>query len=442
MYSAHCFVGMKGLIDNTYGAVAKLGELSRKSKTYSRDMGIYGSDTYPDAVLMCFRSVKTITESSGSTTTNNIVMPTRYQTPLLHAAQWFYTQCTNLVFTSDATACAQVFNSEFSSIFKIEDIGSMVVDAQGRYLPQYITLSLVSDTDGSTVKMWFANSAFENQYSFFEIGITIPTDSVDLMHQSAEVFVPLIASIDTMDVVNKANRAYGGTAYTHLVARDYIWYDSTDSTQHTKVTFLITIWGEAGNNDDAIRDAIKNYILSNTSYSESIWRVHFPDLFIPTEFYIVPLWNNIAIEFQTVLSGVYGSGVQIPGLLTTAQSAMYGYSSTWISQGCSIHASPYKSVMFLAIGSQENRLAETTLTAQYPDYLAVSTTSADFDRMSTNTQGFCILLNSLLYAAESMTSTSDVPQGMLRVVRGGNTYVSATYNDADYLVLTKAFFNS
>jgi hypothetical protein len=98
--------------------------------------------------------------------------------------------------------------------------------------------------------------------------------------------------------------------------------------------------------------------------------------------------------------------------------------------------------MFLAIGSQENRLAETTLTAQYPDYLAVSTTSADFDRMSTNTQGFCILLNSLLYAAESMTPTSDVPQGMLRVVRGGITYVSATYNDADYLVLTKAFFNS
>lgn len=436
MYSAYSFVTIQSMIDNEPGQLSALGELSGPAMTFSREKGIYGSSTAPSVRIINFRST---TADDSTNTTTLITMPTTHSDALLAASQWFAEQSIAGTFTADAAQTAQFFTAEFSN-FTLQDIGKMYVNSAGQYLPGSITVKLNTVSEDNVLRLWFADEAFRSEYGFYEIQVLPPVDNIDDLTKDYEDVIPVLQALTIAGQLKRADAQFSQWPTTHLLGRQYAWYDFEDATQTTPATFVVAIWGAAGNNDDAIRDAIRDYILDNSEYGQDRWEIHFPDLFIPTEFYIIPLWDRFSIPFQTLLSGVYSPTVKPADAVTIAEATMDGYATDWITSNLDIAGTVYKSVVFLALGNEKNRLAKPTFAEQWPGYAALSTTHIDFDRLDSKTQAFILLLNDMLFSAETLTEYSDLPTGMTRVTRNGKLYLSASLYDCQYLMLTKAYF--
>lgn len=438
MYSAYSFVNIQSMIDNELGKVAPLGELSKTGASFSKEHGFYGdAAAAPFARLICLRS----TEADDSTNNVTLIpMPASYSDPLLQVANWFAKTALNSGFTNDSTLAAQNFSTEFPT-FTLLDIGKMYSNPAGQWLPGSVTVKLNSATEDNYLKLWFVDAAFQAEYSFFTIEILGPLPNVDDLTKDYETTIPLLQGLTIEGQIKKAKDLWYGSDYTVLDAEAFAWYDFEDPTKTTPATFVYAIWGAAGNNDDAKRQATRDWILGKSQYGQDRFEVHLPDLFISTEFYLIPLWDRVAVPAQTVTYGVYHPAVKPNEAVSISKDTMDGYAASWVTgDNIEIVGTTMKSVMVLALGNEKNRLAKPTFSAQWPGYAAIPTTHVDFDNMSPATQDFVYLLNSMLVAAETLTEYSDLPSGMSRVIRGDKLFLAASLNDCQYLVLCKKYF--
>lgn len=437
MYSAYSFVLIPSFIDNAVGVVSPVGELAPRSYTASKEKGSYSNaDIAPSAKLVTFRS----TEADENTNNTTLIqMPVVYRNPLLMISNWITEECIAGNFTADRTQMLQYINAEFGTVFDVLDMGAIVLAGQNQYIPSSITLKHIAagNTQDNYLKLWFADETFRTEYTFFEIEVLSPTDVVDALTNDYTTVFPLLEAITVPGQLAKADTLFSKYPTTHLIGKNWRWYDFDDATKNMDAPYVYAIWGFAGNSDDAIREATKDYLLANSSFDATRWGVHHPDLFVPTEFYIIPTWHNIAIPFQTILSGIYSATVKYADIPAIAAATMPGFTPAWIAQSVTVSGTAFKSLNFLACGHPDNRLAEKTFDKQWPRYTSLSTTHIDFDRMGDDTENFILLLNRMLVAAESMTAFSDLPQGMTRVVRDDMIYLSTTYEEVQYLVLSK-----
>ena len=194
--------------------------------------------------------------------------------------------------------------------------------------------------------------------------------------------------------------------------------------------------GEAGKNLDALKNTLKEYILANSQYDEDAWNAIFPDIFGATEVIFVPNWPHWAIPVDTLNSGVYSAAGNWKALRDLAHQLVRGndYTEEHIDNVLNIVASSYKCVQMAVVGGPRNRDGINQFADLWPDYLAVSTSSIDFDRMSDSTKQFARILNTLLLTAETMTSQTDIPSGTLRVIRDNVLYITASFNRIQLLV--------
>lgn len=439
MYSAYSFVTIQSMIDNAVGKVAPLGELSPTSATFSKELGFYAdAAAAPYARLVCFRS------TNAADTVNNVTlipMPVTYSTPLLQVANWFAQKSITGGFTNDSTLAAQNFSTEFPN-FTLLDIGKMYSNAQGRWLPGSVAVKLNTSGEDNYLRLWFVDEAFKGEYSFYTIEILPPLEPIDELTKDYETVIPKLQALTIPGQLKKADARFSATPTTHLIGESWEWYDFEDASQHTPAPYIYAIWGAAGNNADAIREATREYILANSAYGQDRWEIHHPDLFIPTEFYLIPLWDRVAIPAQTLLNGLYRPAVKPVDAQTLARATMVDYPAAWVNGNVEVVSTTVKSAVMLALGNQKNRLAKPTWTEQWPGYAAIPTTHIDFDNLDPDTQGFIYILNQMLVTAESLTMYSDIPTGMTRLERGGKLYLSASYKDCQYLMLAKKYWTS
>jgi len=438
MYSAYSFVNIQSMIDNAVGKVAPLGELSPDSASYSKEQGLYGDAVAaPYARLVCFRS----TEEDDSTNNVSLVpMDVAYSDPLLQVANWFAQTSINGGFSNDSTLAAQNFSTEFPN-FTLLDIGKMYSNTANQWLPGSVAIKLTTASEDNYLKLWFADAAFEAEYSFYTIEVLPPLDTVDDLTQDYETVLPALKALTIEGQIKKAKEKWSKGVRPVIDADTFEWYDFEDAEQHAPAPYVYAIWGQAGNNEDAKRQATRDFILGKSKYGQDRWEVHHPDLFIPTEFYLIPLWDRVAVPEQTVSYGLYRPVVKPAEAVRISKDTMVGYPDAWVSgDNIEIVSTCMKSLQVLALGNEKNRLAKPTFSEQWPGYAAISTTHVDFDNLHPETQQFIYLLLNMLVAAESLTAYSDLPAGMSRVTRDGKLYLAATYKDCQYLVLNKQYF--
>ena len=302
MYSAYSFANIQSMIDNAVGKVAPLGEMSPTAAAFSKEHGFYSdSATAPYANLICFRS------TTEDDTTHNVSLtpiPSNYSAALLQVANWFAQSAINGQFTNDSSLTAQNFTAEFPN-FTLLDIGKMYSNSKNQWLPGSVTVKLKNTSEDNYLRVWFVDAAFRAEYSFYTIEILPPLSPIDEMTKDWEVTIPALQALTIEGQIKKAKQKWAAGVNPVLDAKAFEWYDFEDATQHAPAPFVYAIWGAAGANDDAKREATRAWILANSTYGQDRWEVHFPDLFIPTEFYLGPRWDRLAGPQQTLVDGLY-----------------------------------------------------------------------------------------------------------------------------------------
>jgi hypothetical protein len=437
MYVLKGFANHALLANNTPGTNNAIGEISAQSITYSREQGQYVNQIAPNVTLISFLSATDDTPT---------VIDPDLATRTLTIIEWIF----NLSITTSGPIYADVFLQEILAQFqgKAENFqcGAIVNDGT-HYIPEWV--SWKDDVLGSDnyIKVWFADASFLSQYDEFEIVVVPPLPNLDDFFKTGAQVEALVNARDNAQMLvafqNAKKDANGVTRPETIVRADiYNYHDPLVATHLVPTTWGTLIYGQAGNNIDSIKDALQKYILANTQHTRDEWVAIFPDIFKRTEFILVPNWASFAIPDNSAQVGIYSPIHNLAALNTLIAAYAFGYSQTHINAHATGLSHQYKSVSIGSIGSIENRDNLYELQQVFPDFIAVASTSTDFNRMSQDTQGFAELLENMLITAETMGQFTSLPAGMTRLTRNNQLFLVATYDNIHFLVAAKVNFSS
>jgi hypothetical protein len=441
MYSLKGFISNAVFADNTPGAAAVIGELSTQSSTYSTTKGYYSQEAIPDLTFVSFLS--------QDSSTGTVAVPASIVTQVLQVAAWVYAQTQavpNPGQIAADTLLAGLLN-QFQTSAQNFTSGAMVTD--GTYwVPEWLewenttdsTYGSIATGNPNLIKIWFTDGSFEVEYDEFSIVVVPPMTNLDGFFTTSSNVQALLAAQNYVDTMALVQAAKGNNPESIIEAQTYNYVDPALATNLIPTNWTVLIYGQAGNNIDAIANAIIAYILANSTHTQAEWTAILPDLFKRTEFTLIPMWDQYAIPNRNQVSGIYSPVASPSRALAMMTQVASSYPEGHINSNCCVQTYPYKSVALVSCGSPNNRNAEYQIENVFPDILSVPSQSLDFARMSTDTQNFMLLLGQMLPAAEALTEYGNVPTGMTKLTRNNILYLVASYEGINYLMVAKSNF--
>lgn len=436
------FINNEAFLDATPGAVSKIGELSTLSSTYSINKAEYfQGSTAADLTFISF--------TSNDSSVGNVQVPQDIATQVLQIAAWVFAQ-TQAVPNPGQIAQATILSgllNQFQTSAQNFTAGNMVTD--GTYwVPEWIQWENTTDpaygsiASGNTniIKIWFVDSSFSTEYDGYQIVVIPPMAVLDNFFTPSANVAALLAAQNYVTTMNLVQAAKNGNPETILLGETYEYVDPGNPNNLLPTNWTLLIYGPAGNNVDAIQNALINYILANSTHTQAQWTQILPSLFKQTEFILIPMFDQLAVPNRNQQTGIYSPQANNSRALSMMASVAQSYPAAHIASNTVTMTYPYNNVALISCGSPNNSGNNFQLEDLFLDLLSVPSTSIDFSRMSQATQNFSLLLNKMLIAAETLTQYGNVPVGMSTLVRDGIFFLVATYQNVNYLMVCKSNF--
>jgi len=431
MFVLKAFIENALFISATPGIVSTIGELSTQSLTYTKNKRVYLSTLAPELEIIAF------TCADNNTPT---ILSLALSDQIGSIAKY--------IFNHTIDSHTQVFANILLESLLVDFVGSAdsfncgEIVSDGDYsIPEWVSWrsTLPDATEQSEFKIWFSDTSFQEQYDGFEIVIIPPFDNLDNFFNPASMIRTALNAITPSDWMNRIQTAKDIYPETVIRSEMYTYYDSLNPSNTIQTTWSFLIYGAAGNNIDAISDALIDYILTHSTHTRAQWEQIIPDIFKHTEFIIAPQWHEYGIPNRTLEAGIYSPITNIQKALSSIGKIVPEYPTPHINANVSVVANPYKSISLLVVGSPNNRNNKFGIKDIFPDYIAVQSTSSDFTRMTQSTQDWTTLLERMLIIAETMTSFTTLARGYSKVTREGVLFLTARYENINYLVASKLF---
>lgn len=427
------FMNVAQLIDNAPAQLSALGEVSTWSMTYSKTHGVYTSDITPGVALMTF-SVK------DSATDTNQVLTIAESELTLRIAQACLAYASSHVPPIDPSDFVSSIQADFYTEIESLEFGDLI-SASNTTLPAWFSFTSKAG-DKNENRIWFADEYFRLEYPEYDITVVSPlTDMNDFLKPWATA-VELINARTLTILVDEAQAQKQLNPETYFRHFEFDFVNRTNPTQKKKTSWFILVYGEAGNDDDTIKDAIIDELVKNTGQPEDVWEEIFPELFKRTEFILLPQWQNIAIPNMATTTSIYSPFVGLKAGIDYAKEKIDFYTADWIENNSMSWPVTYKAVSIVSVDGQSNADDQLHLRNVYPDYIPIPSTDPDFQRMTVLTQNWVHFIIRIVAAAETVTGTSTLPQGIRRRKRGNLWWLAGTYNGANFLVTQRRNFVS
>ena len=434
MYTAKGFMAMFGLSNNALSKVGKFGELSTQSQTFTRDMRNYSKTQYPDVTLFMFKCIDEMNLRIEPSAT--------FSNTLLALGEWIYQQHTSKLIPSNRNKATFVkaIEDQFSAIQSVL-IGEILTGEPDMNMPDYIQFKLLDGTNQYQVTLWFSDEAFNTQYPETEIFIIPPLARIDDLIDSKTNVNNKMLALPRSYIVKAVQEIRGNNPETDLNSYELLHHDPNDPNSVLKTDWTSVIYGRAGNDVEAIKEAIREYIEEHSDYDK--WDEIFPDLYSENEFMIIPFWGNLALQSDALKVGLYSSMIN-PTVATSIVKAFLPntYNKTidsrdFVDTNLLVASSMYRAAMFGIVGNPNNLNDTYNFREKFPDYMALSTEDVDFVRMEANTQKFALTLADVLNEAYKYKPTDTMKPEYLRIIRKNNHYISFIVDGYSYSVLTK-----
>ena len=438
MYAIKGFITHATFINNALtggvGQVAKIGEISTQSLTFSRECGRYMSGNAPGLTLVTLLSAKDgALQPVESGVSEHVLKIAKfiYDKTILSGQQVYIDELMN-----DLIAAFAGKAENFS--------GGQMVNEGPYWMPQWISWKNVEDATlgDNEIRLWFVDESFQEQYDEFEIVVVPPFDNLDDFFKTGTEVENLLTKLTESERFQRLQNAKQGLPETIIRSQAYDYFDPYNAAHKVASNWGLLIHGPAGNNVDVISDTLVEYILAHSTHTREEWTKILPDIFKRTEFILLPLWDQYAIPNKETQEGMYSQLTRMSMAIKKFKDVVVAYPVGHIDFFISQMGHPYKGLAILSVGGPDNRDNLFALANVFPDYLPVSSTSLDFNRMDLHTRDWMLILNEMLIWAEIMTEYSSIPgqAGFTRTVRNGVLYIVRNYQNINYLVAAKKNF--
>lgn len=428
MYRFKGFAGIRTLVNNNAFAVAAVGELSASAKTYAKDVRVFGG-VRPDVQIYGFSSKEAAVD---------VPVPDAIVANVTEIAEWVVSRQAVISVVESLAEFKLAITNNFADKCAGFEVGELVTASNGKLYPSYLSWGLATYSVSNYNTLYFSNESFEKNYDEYEITVVPPITPLSALFLNyADTYASIVALSYTKKIqeIQAVRQRYPETV---LTAETYDYYNAANPTVKNPTDWTFIIHGPRGNDPDAIKNALLNYISLNSTQGIDKWQAIYPDIFKTTEFLFLPFWRNIAIREMTNVASIYSSVCSINDDLAWMKTKTVSIPAAHHNRYAGVVARPYKSLQIGIIPGVGNKASAMRLTDVFPDMIAVSTTSNDFRRMNETTRGFLEKLDDMLYQAETYTTNSNLSSDYRTTTRDGMLYITMTYMNVRYLVATRA----
>lgn len=422
------FVTIDKYINNQPNQTSVIGELSTWSTTYSRQKEEYNDTNIPGYSLVVFKSINDISNQS-------MVVDNTQVNQILSIVSGSIDYTIDKIQPYNVTNFIDTLLADFGNRVSNIEIGSFVNNGEIA-LPEWMSWTS-KENNNTFVKIWLSDNAFADQYEYNDILVIPPIANLDNLfgiYSHALTTIQDRTSLELSTLIETAKSSNPET-YIRFLSFDYI--NPTNPAVNNSTTWIVLVYGKSGDNIDSIKDAIVEYALNNSSHNRTEWTAIFPNIFKRTEFIIIPRWDKVAIPNLTSLTALYQSIVDPSETIDHAKSLIDYYSDSFISNNISIVPITYKTISLVVINGESNIVGSKRLMDIIPDYIPVSTSSSDFNRMRIRTRELLVLIERAVIVAETITRYSNIGTDMRKIYRANKLYVSFLYNNINYLVYAR-----
>lgn len=423
------FAQIGPLTNNTRGVVAPVGEISTKCRTFTRNLT---ENVHNDFLG------ETLVGLSYSENDTSLQVPDDTAYKCLKAINWTYTQARQGRFTENQQVYQQYFIQSLGAEYDLIATGRMVGFGT-YYAPEWIEIAPFQGSAENRWKIWFSDDSLYNQYDEFLILVIPPIVNIDAFFDDYDAVMTLMAGVEQTEQFQRMTNAIGKDPQSTQRSDVFLWQDRNDKTLKVSTNWVTAHYGMAGDNLDSVKEAIRDYIMANTTHTRDEWAEIFPDLFTSTEFIVTPGWNVIAVPNGTRDLGVFSGIITFRKAMALCHDTCKGVKYTpahidYVNEGIQ---TLHRGVTAAIVGGPENRDNINQFSLRYPDYIAVPTTHPDFMRMAEETRQFVLLLSTMLLHAETLTPSTGVPEGFNRLHRDGVYYLAKSFKNYLWLVVSK-----
>jgi hypothetical protein len=435
-YRLKSFIELSSAISDTPSTIAPFGEISTHCLTYSRNKKTYvNSAEAASNTLIAFLS---------QDNTGTIDVPLVIRDKIFEITQWLQLNQKSVNAYTTKNSLIDALTNQFVTSVTSLYIGELIQDSTNTLFPEWISftqLGIVNTSySANEIKVWYANESFKNQYDENELVVIPPIVVIDDLFAANSIVSTRLNAFKNVDLLNAIQTAKGTIPETSILSENFIWKDPTDLTNVDKelnTNWTVLVYGRIDDNNDYVKNAIRNYISANTIKTELEWKAILPDIYKNTEFLIYPKWQNFAIHERLLQVGQFSPVVNLKKELDYLKSF-----SILPVEHIEAHASlvpiQYKSLCALIVSGVDNRDNLFDFIQICPDYLNVPTTDQLFELMNTSTKEWIRLFILAIASADKIGTFDPVPVGMKKITRNNILYVNFKYNSIDYLVATKA----
>lgn len=436
MNSIKGFISIGVLANNAVAQTAIFGELSDLARTYSKTKSEFVDVVnYPNVRLDAFSTKN----GAGSDYTPNSAMAGH----ILSVASWVFAQHQSSNIPSNASKATFIGNLEIQFPLMTNIVINEILDGSPstKRMPDFIQWHYDDSGVDTVVKIWFSDARFKTQYDEYTIYVIPPITPINQLNNTVSVVNALLANVTRSSILNTANTLIAGQPPTSIQSSSVVWNDPGVGVGTINTEWTLVIYGIAGQDADNIKNAIREYISTNSVLTN--WADIYPSLYAENEFTLIPLWNDSAVPEAGLDVELFRGAVRTGTLHSIATARIppaYSQSvilSSYLTNQLVVLSAFFRSLTVLALGNPNNVNGEFDFLAKYPDYLTSITSSPDWLRMTLNTRDFTVKLNDALEKAITMTNISAIPVGYTRVIKNSRVYLAFTYGSFTYLVLTK-----
>lgn len=427
MLSIKGFCTRKRQANNSPGQTAVFGELSTYARTFSKDIGIYAHTQYPEIELNLF-SHRFQGQPQG-------ILDTAFAEAILAITDWIYQQSTLINDQIDKNDYLINLHNRFYSEIEHPEIGTIKA-AEGRVMPVWFSFKLKHSQD-NYVKIWLSSASMEADYDEYDITVVSPLLHVDTLFRPANEIRAALATVPLTDQMDKVQTAKEQAPETVIRVETLQRVDPTNAQLSIDTHWYLLIYGPAGNNSEAIKQAIIQYILANSNEPEEAWKKILPFLFKTTRMFVLPRWDLMAIANRQTQVGIYAPTQSVTGALTYAKTALSHLPTTFVEEHLQSTHHKWRSISLLTCGHTDNAQEKYKLTDYVPDYIAESSTSQDFNRMSEVSKRWTVMMQEMLMIAEDIEKVNQLPVEIRKVQINQVWYISKRFGAVEFLVALK-----
>lgn len=280
------------------------------------------------------------------------------------------------------------------------------------------------------IHAWFKKLAFASNYPYTTITAVIPP------YQPEELIDPvtLLQNVNLNILTNGSAYIFNQTDMEQALRDQNGSYVYTtkfviDSTRTIQLPFALVYCGPNHPSGLECRNAIREYLEQNTEATEDILDTIFPDLFVNSRFYVVPLWD---VYSSLTDRDIYNSIWNFRVIEDKMEKIWQEHEPEYIDQYAEILTNSQNKMLLMSLPDPLNGELFSIL-EQHPTYQDYSSQVPGFKYMSVATQEFASKLNRCLAVLNGDTTSNE----FISVIDGSFTYLTFTAGRAEYYVMNK-----